>query len=142
MALQGTLTKYTSTPTDEVLDTFTITHPVDLTEGDWNYDKRGTTEEVIEYVYTESSTDHIVYIVLTNSNVFKFKKLDGEVVFMFEYNYRIYNSKEDYQSNYDSHINIGGHAFELFDWNGDTNPYSVAYNHIKSQKGFENLIND
>tara|TARA_B110000503_G_scaffold18108_1_gene26474 strand:- start:1983 stop:2414 length:432 start_codon:yes stop_codon:yes gene_type:complete len=142
MALTGTLTKYIASEHASDTETITITFPADLTEGHPHYDLRGTTTTETIPVTVETSTDHSdVYVFISATSV-QYVGYDASTdtnnVNLY-YIYKVYNSKSEKDTLTDPLLEDG--ISTSWDYSSNLNPTEAAYTHLKTVRGFENLIN-
>lgn len=135
MALTGTFLRYYNVISQTETETVTITYPMEIPTGGEDYEKRGTTETIEVPVQTEEFiTYENVHIVIHAASVNK-----ASSKHILDYCYKIYNSEAEYLADSESHIFEDCQGLEWEDTLSD-NVLVLAYNHFKSQKGAENLI--
>lgn len=146
MALSGNYTHYTyeQHPTETITET--VSYPADLPEGNENYDKRGTTEEVTLPLMVETPTLYencIIGLRIANTYV---TNNDGtnekNKVVLLDYSFRLYDSLEDKENRYaENHIAEISNTCRVIDLSSNTNIWEYCYNDIKSSKGGSELTN-
>ena len=142
MALQGIWNKYESNQDPDNFTTFEVTYPSDLDPSHPNYENRGVTEEQKTYAQIENLVESKeVYVIISNASIWKHKNLSGQVDTLLNYTYKIYNSSTEKENDFNSEIDSYTICDVEFEFEGETNAFIVAYNHLKTQRGFENLIN-
>ena len=137
MALSGDFLKITLTQSDTEFETTTVSYPAILQEGDRNYEKRGTVEEVSVPVTVKNvETLENKYVIITGLTIEKINLTTSDV----GYAYRVFNSQEERQEDINSHIESG---LEHFDWDdsSDVNPWVRCYEHLKSLENSIHLSN-
>jgi hypothetical protein len=143
MALQGNYTHYIyeSHPTET--ETISIAYPADLSENEPNYDKRGTTEDIIQLKLVEVATVHEnCTIGLRTVNAYVIANDDqGNKVVSLSYNFRVYNNSQEKQNFFNEDFDAEYYGETSVDLNENTNLWEFCYNQIKSSKGGSELIN-
>lgn len=153
MALTGSFTIYT---TELDLDngiSQSITYPSDLPEEDLNYDKRGTTEAVINYdtkqvvdtVYTSS------YVVVDTAAIHLDDNSGAEDgvdnTYYLNIRYKVYSDVNHRKTTFTNPL-LEKDVVKMFHVNiNDTelnnkNLIAYAYDLVKQEEGMENLNND
>lgn len=137
MALSGDFLKITLTQSDTEFETTEVSYPAFLQEGDRNYEKRGTVEEVSTPVIVKNiETLEGKYIIITG---FTIEKVNLEISDV-GYAYRVYNNQEERQADIESHIESGRGSFN-WDDSSDVNPWVRCYEHLKSLENSIHLSN-
>jgi len=136
MALQGNFIKITTSNSETEVTTTTISYPQNLSEGDWNYDLRGTTE-IIEspVIIKEKEILADTYVMITGLSI---EKVITE--YNISYAYRVYNSEKERKEDFESHVHIGVDTFS-WDNSSDVNPLIRAYEQLKNLDECINLTN-
>ena len=139
MALTGNLTKYIATEDHDNLITESVTYPTELEENDLNYDKRGTTEEIISPTIIETSeTLENIYLIVTSAAYWRNYSINSNN-WELNFNYLVYNSQEERNENMGLFILEEGHMGEITNIGDTLNPIEAAYTYIKTLRGFESL---
>jgi len=134
MALTGSLNLYTAVDTG-LSESVTLTYPSDLPSNHPNYDKRGTTETLkVPEVRVDTASYDDVYINIHDANI---SLITGQ--HELHSTYRIYGSEASKSLDKENYLFQGETSVGIWDWDNDTNPYSKAYTHLKTQGGWENL---
>ena len=140
MALIGNYKHYTYTYSETETETISVTYPEVLPEGDPNYEKRGTTENLEVPIQVENITEYEnIYLVISAITLQKQTPNATNLNFAWQ----VYNTKEEREEDF-SFQNPILNEVESIDWdptNIPDNPYVIAYDYLKTKKGFENLIN-
>ena len=120
----------------------TIEYPLDLPEGDANYDKRGTTEEIEVPNLNSSSIDYSnTYVVVHNHFHHAIPGQDENGNFQYtrilEANIRVYTSQEARNSNIEDFITtqLVQKAFDT-----DSPAHDQIYTYLKSLPEFQDMI--
>lgn len=139
MALTGTWVKYSQIADPDNNVTQSITYPIDLLEDDPNYEKRGTTEEIV-IPGVEEVTEEFenVYVIVTAASHWRNWE-DNSNEWELNFVYSIYNSLEERNENLNSFIHQDSHIGEVADLSLST--LENAYTFLKSVQGFKNLVN-
>jgi len=139
MALSGSFIHYSSTTSETETDTLVIEYPADLPADDPNYSLRGTTtsESVPRIIETSQSYDDS-YIQIQAASIYNIDDNIGGLGKVCSVIWKLFPSESD--------KTISGSVLSrsdyTFDWDFETmsNPYSEAYTRLKTENGFENLI--
>lgn len=141
MALVGKLTKYDRVETGEII-TQTITYPSDLPQDHPDFDKAGTVEEFqVPEQEVVSTTYENAYAIIHSINSWKHLFEDGTKT-LFNITYRIYESKDNRISDYDSYIIEDYIVSQELNYSIKENEIQQAYELLKQVAGCEELIND
>ena len=139
MALTGSFNYYTYEVHPTETESVTMELPANLPENDPNYELRGTTATIEQPVMVENNTHYpSVHIFISAASVNTVASLSDRNLVNLHYIYKVYNSKEDRIT--ENHIIEDGITTE-WDYDTNSNPTEVAYNHLRTQKGFEELTN-
>lgn len=141
MALQGNFSyiKNTLSETETVLTT--ITYPDHIPEGGENYEKRGTTEEVMApVVLSETIVFEDAYIFVKAASIGTHSVFSGNKLQLLDYIARIYASREARDLDSEDFL----HEFSgTVGWDASTmfNGVEEAYNHIQLTHSEDQLQN-
>ena len=142
MALVGKWIKIEQVQSETETKKVTIDYPAELPEGHSDFDKAGTTEEIeVPKVDIVETVFEDVYVVVHSINSWK-HIFDGSTETLFNICYRIYNSKENRLSDYNSFIHENHILSVKVDYTLEESEIQQAYKLVNSQQGFEELIND
>lgn len=153
MALVGTVKFYRDEPDMDNPETGTVTYPEDLPETSSAYEKRGTSEEVTTYPNIRVLDNQIdnAYVIIKMCAMHLQDDNDGShdnKHFNVFYRVNIYESlearQEDIYENVLMEIDIDPIHYEdidVEDW-GTKSLLSYCYEHLKTQEGYEDLVND
>jgi hypothetical protein len=142
MALVGKWIQYIDVDSETETILQTIIYPKFIPENDPDHEKAGTTQEVevpviirTEKIYTD------VYVNVHSINTFKLNDLSGQRNYM-NICYRVYKNKEVslndvYDFIFEEHL-----MQKEVDYLSDLTISEQAYEFLKMELGFENLIND
>ena len=142
MALTGSLTIYSYTT--HSTDTFetTVEFPASLDETSPYYEQRGTTASITNPVMVEAATTYSgSYVFVSATSVQTLNVVDNSNVVNLNYNYRVYNSQDDKNSDWDNYFHTDTVSTN-WDWDTNSNPAEAAYTHFKTLKGANNLSNN
>jgi hypothetical protein len=141
MALIGDYNHSSWDYSDTETETVTITYPEILPENDPNYEKKGTTETLEVPLQIENITEYKdIYLVISAITL---QKQTPEAMNL-NFAWQLYNSKAEREEDF-SFTTPLLNAVVSIDWDPNNipdNPYVIAYDYLKTQKGFENLVND
>jgi hypothetical protein len=143
MALSGNYIHITYTENETDLVPTSVTYPTNLLEDDEDYNKRGTTEEILLPALIEVPiTYNNCYIIVKAASVHIVNQFVDNKSYSINAIYRVYNNKEEKAQDYEE-----GYLKEItesfnWDWDINSNPFEAAYSYFKTLKGAENLIND
>ena len=138
MALQGTYIHHYQEAHPSNLVDYTVTYPADLSEDHPDYDKRGTTEtqQTLE-ILDKTITYENCYIMVETTSIVPLYIGASEKTIELSFFYRVYES-EDARTNTPDVFTKYLHIVP-FDFTGETNSFSEAYNQILLLPGAENL---
>jgi hypothetical protein len=142
MALQGKYIHREASLSETEMETVTVTYPTNLSEDHEHYDKRGTSEEIetSKYIITENIYEDC-YVIAKAVSTYMLYNNPTEKAYTANAIFRIYNSKEEKDNNWED-----GYLLEIiedfdWDWDTDSNPFVKAYEHFKDKYGAENFTN-
>ena len=144
MALVGKWTKIEQVASETETQLVTIEYPSAeiLGEDHPDFEKAGTTEEVEYPVIEKKETVYkSVYLVIHSINSWKHLFEDGTKT-LFNICFRVYETKEQRQSDYTSFIYEEHLNANILDYTLDESEIQQAYNIIKLKDGFQELVND
>lgn len=147
MALIGDFTHYYITTGSSIPNVTQVTYPLDLSELDPNYNKRGTTENITDYNQEESTTFTSSYVSISETGVYTtIDEMGSKSPKMF-IQYEVYPSKEHKYASSSLLENKGVlHKGEVYnvDYTYDPliNDFEYAYSYLSTLQGFENLTQD
>jgi hypothetical protein len=137
MALTGNLTRYIASEDHDNLITESVTYPAELEENDFNYDKRGTTEDIVTPSIIETpETLENIYLIVTSAAYWRNYTINSNN-WELNFNYLVYNSQEERNEDLGSFILEDGHIGEVASI--EDTPNDAAYAYIKTLRGFESL---
>ena len=139
MALSGTFEYHWDESDGDNTNTVEVTYPADLPSDHPDYSKRGTTEN-ISAVSTNHHSQSISnqYVHIQSSCIYNIDGNVGDRGKLCSVIWNSYNSQAD-SSVSGSIVKTGEFSFD-WDFATMTNPYSEAYTQLKTQTGWENLI--
>ena len=141
MALTGRWDRIERIDSDET-QLITITYPLELSEDDPNYSKRGTSvEEEVSIGAYETTTFEDVYIMINQFTVFNSTGPDenGEdsKLSRATYKYRVFENSEERVVDFNNPFHEGTGEVNVA---GAVSHIEFLYNHLKTLPGFTNLI--
>lgn len=137
MALTGSFIHYYTEEDETLMVSSSITYPTYLEEDDDNYDKRGTTEEVlIPHVHYHSAS-YEGYGIIYSLSLTKFPHTNDQ--YHSAVTFRMYN---DYSSSITdrvvNHFTIQDH-FDTIEFDFDTPVHTQMYDHLKTLPSFVSM---
>jgi hypothetical protein len=142
MALLGKWTKIEQVQSETETEKVKIEHPAELPKGHPDFDKAGTTEEIeVPKIDIVETVFEDVYVIVNSINSWK-HIIDGETKTLFNITFRVYESKEHRESDFNNYLQEPFILSQSVDYSLDKNEIQQAYDLIKIKQGFEELIND
>jgi hypothetical protein len=143
MALTGSFYHITHTQSDSNFHSESITYPLDLPVDDPNYNKRGTSENILIPDLEETITEYTSsYAVIHNFFNHSFPAVDEDQNFwlnrILEANVRVYPSKESRNLTIDDYL-----VEELVQCslNVSQSAHDQMYEHLKTLRGYVSMSN-
>ena len=142
MALVGDWIEYESYQSETEIEVVEITYPTDIPEESPDFNKAGTTEKI---EFPKTIVKEIVhpnsYVIIHSVNSWKSIEEEGTKN-RFNACYRVYESKKDRDTDYDSFI-YEHHLLSMdMDFSSNKNETQQAYDLLLNIQGFENLKKD
>jgi hypothetical protein len=142
MALVGKWTKIEQVQSETETKIVKTSYPAELPEGHPDFDKAGTTEEVeVPVVNITEEVFKNVYVYVDSVNFWKSGSGEDKKTFI-NVCCRVYNSKEEREENSNSFIDEQHITGVELDYDFNSSQIGFAYDVVKNQIGFEELIND
>lgn len=146
MALTGSFNyyEYISDPDESNGYTSSISFPADLPSDHPDYDKRGTTEyEICVPTIATTSSYEGKYFYCSAASVHNVGgTIEGKNVVELTYLMKVYNSKDDKDSDFINNPIVTIDERTDWDWDLHTNPVEIAYNHFKTLDPNHSLVNN
>ena len=142
MALIGDLTIYEHEQSETETIIIDIEYASDIPADHPDFEKSGTVEqqEIPKIITTSTEYDNC-YVIVQAITSWK-HIVEDKTQPLFNITYRIYNSLEDRNLDYESYIYQDFIQGQIIDYSSSKSEISQAYDLVNNLRGFEELIND